>query len=249
MMSTYLKLDAELPAGLNYLNINSISSLPSSDKVGSIVYASHFSDGITDLVGNSEIVTGTPSFDSLGTVIGSDCYIDTGIDVALQQTLIIATKRLVADSGPHLQINSYLDGSMSSDTKAHGISVTSLGVYYDSTANSITSASAALPQNQWSIIAVSRNAGVYNFAGRSNGSTLLNASANGYASLNPELPRIHIGGSPKISIGAVTSTKRASHSRAAYAAVHNKFLTQSELLDYVNALALDLNQRNAAYSL
>lgn len=244
-MSNYLKLDVVLPPNPNYLNLSQLELPPSVASVGSIVHSAKLQNKLVTMVGSSQVI-GNLTFDETGATVGANGYINTHTEDALQQTLIVVAKPLIS-AGSHLALSNFLSETIATSGKAGGLSLTHTAGYYptpDQSAMANTPLGGVL--NTWSILAVSRDGGSYRFVSRKNGAIANQNSVKGYAQLQAELQAFCIGGS--LTMGNYAANVN-NHSKVALSAIHNKALTQAELVAYVNALAADMNAINASYNL
>lgn len=244
-MSNFLKLDVVLPPNPNYLNLSQLELPPSVANIGSVAHATKLQNKLMTMVGSSTVI-GNLTFDETGATVGANGYINTHTDDALQQTLIVVAKPLIS-AGNHLVLSNFLSETIASSGKAAGLSLTHSSGFYPNTDQSgvaFTPLSGAL--NTWSILAVSRDGGSYRFASRKNGAISNQATVTGYAQLQAELQAFCIGGS--LTMGNYPANVN-NHSKVALSAIHNKALTQAELVAYVNALAADMNAIDSSYNL
>ncbi len=244
-MSNYLKLDVVLPPNPNYMTIGKLSLPPSVSNIGSIAHSAKLQGSLLTMVGTSTVI-GNLAFDETGATVGANGYINTHTDDALQQTLIVVAKPLIS-AGNHLALSNFLSETIASSGKAGGLSLTHNSGFYPNTDQSgvaFTPLGGTL--NTWSILAVSRDGGSYRFASRKNGAISNQVTVTGYAQLQAELQAFCIGGS--LTMGNYPANVN-NHSKVALSAIHNKALTQAELVAYVNALAADMNAINSSYNL
>ncbi|KCY21593.1 hypothetical protein R4446_06110 [Acinetobacter baumannii] len=244
-MSNFLKLDVVLPPNPNYLILSQLELPPSVANIGSVAHATKLQNKLMTMVGTSSVI-GNLTYDETGATVGANGYINTHTDDALQQTLIVVAMPLIS-AGSHLALSNFLSETIATSGKAGGLSLTHAAGYYP---NVSQSAMANTPLNgelnTWSILAVSRNSGSYSFVSRKKGAISNQITVTGYADLQAELQAFCIGGS--LTMGNYAANVN-NHSKVALSAIHNKALTQTELVAYVNALAADMNAINASYNL
>lgn len=250
-MSTYLKLDAELPAGLNYINVNSISLPRSLVDIGNVTNAFVFKGGLSDLVGNSEII-GNPVKNADGYEFSSDGYIDTKLTESAE-FLWVSLGKVPANiqTSPNNfapLISSWVHETLSPTGFTlgcnMGVKATSIKLTDDAaTNNSIFNNSGVLNTDagKWILVAVSRinTAGgySYNFSSRLQGASIFTATANGTADRNNQLP-VYVGHS-KTDSGIFKLPKTIN-----FASIHNKGLTASELGTLMSSLITELSTQD-----
>lgn len=246
-MSTYLKLDAELPQGLNYLNINDISLPRSLVDVGNITNAFVFKVGLSDLVGNSEII-GSPVKNADGYEFSSNGYIETKLTESAE-FLWVSLGKVPANietspNGYAPLISSWVRETSSSTGFALGcnMGVRTSSIKLLNTASSdysrfVNSKISNTDAGKWVLIALSRintaDGYSYNFSSKLQGASITTATANGTADRNNQLP-VYVGHS-KTDGGLFTLPKTIN-----FASIHNKGLTASELNTLMNSVISEL---------
>lgn len=250
-MSTYLKLDSELPSGLNYLNLNKISLPQSIGEVGGLTNAFKFTNSLDDLVGNSEII-GSPVKNVDGYEFGPNGYIDTKITESAEFLWVslgkvpVNTETTVNGFAP--LISSWVRETLSPTGFSLGcnMGVKTSSIKLLNTDNSeVSSFKNSIMRNadagKWVLIALSRintaDGYSYNFASKLQGASIITATANGTADRNNQLP-VYVGHS-KTDGGLFLLPKTIN-----FASIHNKGLTASELDTLMNSLITELSTQD-----
>lgn len=246
-LNPVIQLGSELPTGLAYKKMSDLTLLDAVSSVGSVSYYSKLtgSDTLT-FVGTSEKI-GTPVFSSEGVTVGTNSYIKTNVIESLNQTLIVVFKKLKA--GTSLVFSNFVYEQVSSNNAARGISLAVDAIYLPNVNGVGVSNSPISPLvniGQWAIYAVSRNVGNYITAARFGGSTKEFTDRAGFASIEPDVAEVCLGGSTNMG---GWSGNLSSHSTIAYGIVHSKSLTKAELKTYLDNLAAELNAKNSTYAL
>lgn len=231
-MSTYLKLDAELPAGLNYLNINSISLPRSLVDVGNITNAFVFKGGLSDLVGSASI-SGAPTPHVDGYTLSGAGYIDTGLKES-QEFLWVALVRVSRGGTYTPVISSFVEKtqSLTGFSIGNNLAKERTAIKLSNDADTVSAFIASnLTDGDFALMALSRKSEPggykYHYACKPAGKTLQLASSSlGTASANTE-SNVYIGCAPKG--GAINSSTVFN-----FASIHNKGLTAPELNTLMN---------------
>lgn len=243
-MSTYLKLDAELPAGLNYLNIDSISLPSALVDVGNITNAFAFKGGLNDLVGNAAVV-GTPIATEDGYILGHTGYLDTGLKETAEFLWVALIK--VSSGGNFTPIiTNFVEKvqSTSGFSKGCNLAKKTTALKFNDASDSVsTFTTNNLTVGNWQLVALSKKSESsgfkYHFASKPAGQVMQTGTSNlGSSTVNTEL-NICVGWTPK---GGPFIPGSSTVFR--FASVHNKGLTASELSTLINNLIIDLNASN-----
>ena len=247
-MSTYLKLDTKLPAGLNYLNINLISLPSALVNVGNITNAFVFKDGLRDLVGNSEII-GSPVKNADGYEFGPNGYIDTKLTESKEFLWVSLAKVPASVETTDRQfaplISSWVRETISPTGftlgNNMGVKISSLELADNASSNTTVAHNSGVTNadaDKWILVALSRintaSGYSYYFSSKLQGAPVFTATANGTASRNKSLP-VYVGHS-KTDDGLFPSSKTVN-----FASIHNKGLTASELGTLMSSLIGELS--------
>ena len=246
-MSTYLKIDADLPAGLNYLNINDITLPKSIEKIGNITNAFNFASSTEDLVGNSVIV-GTPIKKSEGYELGEENYINTNL-VESQEFLWISLFKVPSGLSTYTTakftslITSWVRETISGTGFAVGdnlsVDVSSAKTVDNSSSNYETFLADLSDSDagKWAVALMTRinNGSGYtlNFVFKTKGKAVVQKTLSGSASRSLNLG-VYVGGSPKFD-GGITGKKVIR-----IASIHNKGFTQTQLNTIANEIIAEL---------
>lgn len=249
-MSTYLKLNAELPAGLNYINVNSISLPRSLVDIGNITNAFVFKGGLSDLVGNSEII-GSPVKNADGYEFSKNGYIDTRLTESAEFLWVSLAKvppnveTTVSAFNP--LISSWVSYTLSPTGRSLGcnlgVKVSSLKLVDNADPNISFSNPIVLNESadKWILVAISRinteDGYSYYCSSKLQGAPIFTFTANGTADRNNQLP-VCVGHS-KNDTGLFTLSTTIN-----FASIHNKGLTESELGNLMNSIITDLSTQN-----
>lgn len=239
-MSTYLKLDTELPAGLNYLNINSISLPSALVNVGNITNAFAFKGGLIDLVGNAAVV-GTPPVNADGYQLGNTGYIDTGLKESAEFLWVALVK--VSSGGNFTPIiSNFVEKLQSTSGFSKGCNLakqTSALKFNDNSDTSSTFTATNLTVGDWQLVALSKKSEVggfkYHFASKPAGQVMQTGTSNLGSSAANDENNICIGWTPKGG-----SVIPSSSTVFRFASVHDKGLTAAELNALMNSMISDL---------
>lgn len=243
MSGSFLKISA-LSNASNIPNVSDFALPTSCIAMGSLKNAFNFKNGnLLDYYSSGSRLIGNPLAQDGYLKLGDNAYIQTDTSELLDFVEVIAFKPLVDLTNGGLLIGNMQVNSDTLGTVNNGWGITQNRNYYMSGSN--TSAylaiSSLLTIGNWAIIAISRSAaGRYAHAIRSNGATTM-ASGTGHSTL--------ISNNQKIGIGSNSSwSKRMvyDHSVVAFAAVHAVTKTQTELQNYVNSLAVELNSMDSS---
>lgn len=239
-MSTYLKLDAELPAGLNYLNINSISLPRALVNVGNITNAFAFKGGLNDLVGNAAVV-GTPSVNADGYQLGNTGYIDTGLKETAEFLWVALVK--VSSGGAFTPIiSNFVEKAQSTSgfSKGCNLAKQTTALKFNDASDSISAFTTNnLTVGNWQLVALSKKSESsgfkYHFASKPAGQVLQTGTSNlGSSAANNE-NNICIGWTPKGGSSIPNGSTVFN-----FASVHDKGLTASELNTLMNNIISEL---------
>lgn len=242
-MSTYLKLDAELPAGLNYLNINSISLPSALVNVGNITNAFAFKGGLNDLVGNAAVV-GTPVVAEDGYTLGNTGYIDTGLKESAEFLWVALVK--VSSGGNFTPIiSNFVEKLQSTSGFSKGCNLakqTTALKLNDALDSKSVFTTNNLTVGNWQLVALSKksedNGFKYHFASKPAGQVMQTGTSNlGASAVNNEL-NICVGWTPKGG-----SVIPSSSTVFRFASVHDKGLTATELGTLMNNLITELSTK------
>lgn len=239
-MSTYLKLDAELPAGLNYLNINSISLPSALANVGNITNAFAFKGGLNDLVGSAAVV-GIPIAVEDGYMLGYTGYIDTGLKETAEFLWVALVK--VSSSGVFTPIiSNFVEKAQSTSGFSKGCNLakqTTALKFNDASDSVSTFTTNNLTVGNWQLVALSKKSESsgfkYHFASKPAGQVMQTGTSNSGSSAANDENNICIGWTPK----AASSIPNGS-TMFRFASVYDKGLTAAELNALMNSLISEL---------
>ncbi|EXS24378.1 hypothetical protein J658_1251 [Acinetobacter baumannii 573719] len=247
-MSTYLKLDIELPDGLDYLELSDLTLPESILQVGNIVNGYKFTAGFDDLTGGETSATvGTPLETSEGFYLGDTGYIDTGLKET-DEYLRIALVRVSSGGIYTPLISNFVAATLSSTGHSLGsnLAKTTTAVKLADNADSSGVFNAAnITVGNWALLALSKKAEVggykYHFACKPAGAALQQASSNiGNAARNT-VQNVCIGWTPK---GDALIPKGSTLMN--FASIHSVGLSSSELGVLMNSVVAELNQQGFA---
>lgn len=234
-MNTYLKIDAELPAGLDYLNLNSISIPVSVQQIGNLISAFNFTGGMAkDLVNQSSKIIGEVNQTNGGVLLGQKSYINTNLDELPEFTSIAVIKPLTLTND--IVISTFTHETFSQNGKAFGVGTAPNRIHarQENGNFGLLSLNPAPVRDSFMIVALSRDK--TNLVGCSR---VLGKSGITKGTCTNEIQKM-----TPFGIGYTSNAKISSsdyHSIFSYAAIHNKALNEEELINYVNNLASELS--------
>lgn len=242
-MNTYLKIDAELPVGLSYLDLNSISLPQAIVNVGNLVSGFRFSGGLDDLVGTSATIVGTPTKTADGYMLGNNGYIDTGLKESAEFTWIALVK--VSSDGDYTPvISSFIEKNQSATGYSQGCNVgkKTTAVKKSATVDSTSDFNATpVSVGSWAIYALSRkNIGTtgyanYHYAYKVANVALQKSSSTQFLTVPASQQNITIGHAPKANILIPAGSTMMN-----FASVHSKGLDLTGLESLMNSLVAEL---------
>lgn len=239
-MNSYLKIGDSLPGGLNYLNLNLLSIPVAIQKRGSLLSAFNFTENDTeDKAGELATMIGTPVFQEKGVKLGKSNYIDTGVTDRTNFTMIVVLKPIIDIFQFNFAISNYTSAGFTGLGRGTGFTVSQNVMFYPHPETGVLTKiefNNYIEKNRWVVLALSRNNGSFTYATRTKGASLAGTSAC----------TTEVHNFTNIGIGSTTNEhglgNQEDHSIFAYAAVHNKSFTESDLKQYIDSLALELNQ-------
>lgn len=244
-MSTYLKLDIELPPNEDYLNLYEITLPESIVQVGSISSAFKFTGGLDDLTGGTNaVVVGAPLETDEGFYLGNTGYIDTGLKET-DEFLWIALARVSGGAIYTPLISNFVVAALSSTGHSLGNNLaknTTAIKLADSNDSQGVFIANNLTVGNWALAALSKKAEAggyrYHFAYKPAGAVLQQATSNlGTATKNTE-QNVCIGWTPKGGTIVTNATTLIN-----FASIHTKGLSSSELGVLMNSVVAELNQQ------
>lgn len=249
-MNTYLKIDGVLPAGLPYLNLNTISLPDSLVNVGSIVRSFRFTSGLEDLTGNTDSqVVGNPTKTDEGYLLGAAGYIDTGLKET-SEWLRVALVRVSSGGDYTPIISDFVEKAQSPTGYSLGCNLAKkvTAVKMSNTSDSASTFTAAnLTANNWALMALTRRLvgttgyAEYNFVCKPAGAALQKASSNPFLPVNNNTQNICIGWTPKAGSLIPNASTLIN-----LASIHSKGLDINQLETLVNDLVSELATQGIA---
>lgn len=235
-MNTYLKIDAELPAGLDYLNLNEISLPQTMINIGSLISAFNFTGGITqDIINQSSKVIGeVKRTTEQGVLLGTKGYINTNLEELSEFTVIAVIKPIKMTND--LVISTFTHESLSQNGQALGIGLAPTRIHArQESGNFSTQNLKPTPiKDTFAIVAMSRN-----------GDQLIGCSrVNKISGIITGNCTNEVQKKTAFGIGYTVNANIVSsdyHSLFLYTAIHSKSLTAIDLKKYVDDLASEIN--------
>lgn len=240
-MSTYLKLDTVLPAGINYLDTNKITLPPSVINLGNIASAFKFTLGLSDFIGTTANVVGTPTKDVDGYFLGNAGYIDTGLKETDEFTWIALFKVKVTGVESPV-ISNFVDKTLSTTGFHLGGNVSRQNNRFklsNSADSAVLFANGNMVLGKWCLVAVTRKfepttGFKYHIAHKPEGiATEVKSSIVGTSSKNTE-QNVQIGWTSKGGVTIANSSQLIN-----FASIHTKGLSALELTTLMSNLVSD----------
>ncbi|MDO7524244.1 hypothetical protein Q5M60_04640 [Acinetobacter baumannii] len=161
-MNTYLKIDTALPAGLPYLDLNTISLPQSLTNIGNLIRGYRFTNGYDDVTGaaSSQLI-GAATQVADGYILGKNGYIDTGAKET-SEFLWVFLGRTPANGDAYSPfISNFVNLAVSTNGKACGnnLAKSFTGVKMSPAADTTTSqgfTAASLTAGNWALYALTR---------------------------------------------------------------------------------------------
>lgn len=252
-MNTYLKINAALPPGLPYLDLNKLSLPKSLADVGGILRGYRFTAGLDDVTGatGSQVVgTVTPVAD--GYVLGKSGYIDTGLKDTSEYLRVILVRTPSNGDGYSPLISNFVNINVSSTGKACGdnLAKSFTGVKMSPTADTTTSVNftaALLTPGNWALYALTRklvspNTYQYHFSMKTtNQAKILKSSGNAVGIVPDQQSNVCIGWAPLSGTQFVDVSTPVN-----LASIHNIGLDQAALSTLVDNLITELAAQGIA---
>lgn len=242
-MNTYLKIDNELPLGLDYLNLNDISLPKTIVSAGSLISGFNFTGGyIDDVVNEKSSVIGYPENKENGIILGPNGYIDTGLNELESFTLIAVLKPISIAND--LAVTTFTNEAITGNEKASGIGMAPTRFHARQQGGSFAALDFHLKPriNEYAIIALSRESASLTLHSRVAGESV---GSRGTCTTDVQnMTTFGIGYT--INAKPLNATGRTIY---CYTAIHSKSMTDSELKKYVDDLAIELNTLNSKFNL
>ena len=230
-MAGFLKVKT-LPSNLNYPKLSNIGILTAVSNVGNVIsYIDYTKGSINDYLNKKTEVVGNPTTTIDGMTLTANDFVNTNI-ADMQNFTAIAVVKPHAHGSNILFITSFTHESKNNGVAA-GWSASAGGLLYPQGGIKYSAFDAWLPLNTLSIIAITRNNTSFTIAKRVNKTTKA-VTVTGDSSISPT----PIGFCSSIS---AVDANAGSISVFAHSAIHNKSLSKSELISYVDALGKELN--------
>lgn len=246
-MNTYLKINAELPPGLPYLDLNALSIPKSLVDVGNIRRGYRFTAGLDDVTGaEGSHVVGTAVQVADGYILGKSGYIDTGLKETNEFLRVILVRSSANGDVYSPLISNYVNSAVSSDGKACGINLAKswTGVKM-SLANDTTAAvgfnAAALTAGNWALYALTRklvspNTYQYHYSMKTKDKAKILVSSANAVGIVPDLQsNVCICWAPKSGTQFVDFSTTAN-----LASIHEVGLDQTQLSTLMDNLITEL---------
>ncbi|MCU4334599.1 hypothetical protein [Acinetobacter pittii] len=246
-MNTYLKINAALPPGLPYLDLNKLSLPKSLADVGGVLRGYRFTAGLDDVTGatGSQVVGNvTPVAD--GYILGKSGYIDTGVKETNEYLWVFLGRTPSNGDFYSPMISNFVQALVSTDGKACGNNLAKnfTGVKMSPSADTTTSVNftaAQLTAGNWALYAltkklVSPNTYQYHFSMKTtNQAKILKSSGNAVGIVPDQQSNVCIGWAPKSGTQFVDVSTTVN-----LASIHNIGLDQAALGTLVDNLITEL---------
>lgn len=252
-MNTYLKIDTALPAGLPYLDLNTISLPQSLTNIGNLIRGYRFTNGYEDVTGapNSQLVGSTTQVTD-GCILGKSGYIDTGAKETSEFLWVFLGRTPSNGDSYSPFISNFVNLAVSTDGKACGnnLAKSFTGVKMSPAADTTTSqafTAASLTAGNWALYALTRKlvSGTtyrYHYSMKTtNQAKILKSSTDAVGVVPDVQSNICIGWAPKsgTQFPDVSSTVNL-------ASIHNIGLDQAALGTLVDNLITELAAQGIA---